>query len=99
MQYPDVRIVGEASNGLEALQEARTLQPNIILMDANMPKIDGIQATRLIKEELSDVTVIGLTMHDSRAIREAFLQAGAVRVIQKEETALELYQTIRLYGR
>jgi two-component system NarL family response regulator len=61
---PDLEVVGEASDGLEALVMARNLKPDVILMDVTMPGADGIEATRLIKQELPEVRIVMLTVHD-----------------------------------
>ncbi len=57
----NVQVVGTARDGLEALEKARTLQPNVILMDIRMPRCDGLMATRLIKAELPDIKIVMLT--------------------------------------
>ncbi len=57
-----IEVVGTARDGMEALEQARTLQPEIILMDIKMPKLDGLAATRLIKAEMPDVKIVMLTM-------------------------------------
>jgi DNA-binding NarL/FixJ family response regulator len=59
--WNDYEVIGEASNGLEALNQARELIPNIILMDISMPVMDGIQATKLIASELPSICIIMLT--------------------------------------
>lgn len=61
--YPEVELVGEAANGLEAIKMVADHQPDVILMDMQMPVMDGLAATRHIKEQWSEVKVIGLTMY------------------------------------
>jgi two-component system CheB/CheR fusion protein len=73
--HSDIEIIGEASDGEEAVEKARSLQPDVILMDIRMPKMDGIEATRIIKSERPDMRVIGLSMHDKEA--SAMIEAGA----------------------
>jgi DNA-binding NarL/FixJ family response regulator len=98
-QYRDVYVVGEASNGLEAVLYARTLRPDVIVMDVNMPDMDGVQATRLIKHDFPSITIIGLSVNESRVVKEALLQAGAVTYLQKENVGDDLYHTISRYLR
>jgi PleD family two-component response regulator len=60
--YEDIHIVGEARDGLEAIQYARMLKPHVVLMDINMPQMDGIQAARIIKEEDPETIIVGLSI-------------------------------------
>jgi DNA-binding NarL/FixJ family response regulator len=96
-QYQDVHIVGEAGNGLEAVVYARALRPDVIVMDVNMPKMDGVQATRQIKQELPTVKIIGLSVNDSGLVKDALIQAGAVAYVNKENVGEDLYGTISAY--
>ena len=95
--YDDIDVVGEAGDGLEAISKAEQLRPGVILMDAQMPGMDGVEATRQIKERLPAVRVLFLTVH-SGYIDEA-LAAGADAYLQKDTGRQELLQVIRELGR
>jgi CheY-like chemotaxis protein len=94
---PGIHVAGEASNGHEAIEKARNLKPNVIVMDISMPEMDGIEATRRIKAEWPNVRVIGLTMHDDFQQTDAMQQAGAEMVLSKTTSADELARAI--YGK
>ena len=96
-QYETIRIIGEASNGLEAVQYARSLRPDVIVMDINMPHMDGVQATRLIKQELPTVIIIGLSVNDADSVRQAMLEAGAIAYLNKDQAGEDIYDTIGRY--
>ena len=91
--YPDIDVVGEATNGEEAIAQAEQLRPAVILMDIQMPGTDGIAATRHIKQQSPDVRVLVLTVH-SRYIDDA-LAAGADAYLRKDSGRQELVQAIR----
>ncbi|MBI4776204.1 MAG: response regulator [Deltaproteobacteria bacterium] len=93
---PDIQVVGEAANGREAIDRARQLKPDVILMDVSMPEIDGIEATRRIKAELPEVRVIGLSMHQDEQIAQAMIEAGAEAFVNKTASSAELLKAI--YG-
>ncbi|MBS0168977.1 MAG: response regulator [Nitrospira sp.] len=92
---PDFELVGEASNGREAVQLAASLKPEVILMDINMPIMDGIQATARIAEQNSDCHIIGLSVNAGRENQEAMINAGARALITKEVPTEQLYDAIR----
>lgn len=87
---PDMEVIGEASDGLEAVVLARNLRPDVILMDVTMPGTDGIEATRLIKQEQPDVRIIMLTVHDEHDNLFDAIRYGAQGYLLKTIRAREL---------
>jgi len=92
----DIQVVGEASNGHEALEQARQLKPDIVIMDVSMPVMNGIESTGRIKAELPEVRIIGLSMYEDDQIRNTMIQAGAETLVSKAASPAELLDTI--YG-
>jgi len=88
--FPRVLVVGESITGEDAVVNAAALQPDIVLMDINIPLLDGIAATRQIKTRHPHIAVIGLTCHAQGNTVNAMTNAGAFHVLPKEK-ALELY--------
>lgn len=74
---PDTEVVGEAETGTEAVAQARTLTPDVVVMDLNMPDLNGIEATRQIVRDTQDVHVLVMTMHEDDESVFAALRAGA----------------------
>lgn len=93
---PDLKVVGEALNGLEALELAETLNPDVILMDITMPKMDGLEATRQIKTRFPNINVLVLTMHRSDEYFFEMLKAGASGYILKGAKTSELINAVRV---
>lgn len=95
--HTDIEVGGKAVDGLDAVAKAEKLHPDVILMNAQMPGMDGVEATRLIKERFPKIKVLFLTVHTSY-IEEA-LAAGASRYLMKDCGRRELLNTIRELGR
>jgi len=93
---PDLRIVGEASDGREGVAEAARLQPDVVLMDVRMPAMDGIEATRRIAAAGGSSRIIILTTFDLDEYAFAGLQAGASAFLLKDVAPEELVQAVRL---
>ncbi len=91
----DIEIVGEAGDGRLAVELARDLRPDIVLMDINMPGMNGIEATRRIHAEQPQVLVIGLSMFEEDERAQPMLEAGAVGYVSKTESTEDLLATIR----
>jgi NarL family two-component system response regulator LiaR len=88
-------VVGEARNGIEAVEQARRLRPDVVLMDILMPKMDGIEATRVIRSALPETEVIALTsvLEDEKVF--AAIRAGAIGYLLKDTEAAELRSSIK----
>lgn len=87
---PDMEVIGEASDGLEAVILARNLHPDVILMDVTMPGTDGIEATRLIKQEQPEVRIVMLTVNDEQGKLFDAIRYGAQGYLLKTIRAREL---------
>jgi DNA-binding NarL/FixJ family response regulator len=92
---PELEVVGEAANGAEAVQAARTLRPDVVLMDLLMPVMDGIAATAAIRKEVPDVEVIALTsvLEDEKVV--GAVRAGAIGYLLKDTQSDELCHAIK----
>ncbi|MBE0537728.1 MAG: PAS domain S-box protein [Phycisphaerae bacterium] len=91
----DIEIVGEAGNGEEAIEKARLLRPDVILMDFSMPRMDGVEATRVIHADLPDIRIIGLSMYEEADRAKAMLDAGAAGYVTKSAELRDLLGAIR----
>jgi DNA-binding NarL/FixJ family response regulator len=96
---PGIRVVGEASNGAEAVERARQMRPDVVLMDVRMPKLDGVAATRRVREMCPDVQVIILTTFDDDEYVFDGLRAGAVGYLLKDVPSEQLAEAIRAAAR
>ena len=86
----DVEVVGEAASGLEALERAAQLNPDIVLMDLAMPDMDGLEATRRLHEQFPEMKIVILTQHDNREFVGPVLEAGASGYVLKRSGGREL---------
>ena len=93
--YPDIEVAGEASDGEEAFQMVGVLCPSVVVMDINMPRLNGIEATAKIKKIYPDVAIVGLSVEADEAYRKAMTAAGARCLISKSMAVEELYLAIR----
>jgi DNA-binding NarL/FixJ family response regulator len=96
---PDLTVVGEAGNGVEALAQARALTPDVIVMDISMPELDGLEATRRIRAELPQCCVLILTVHAQERYLFPVLKAGAAGYVLKSTVDTELLDAIRTVAR
>lgn len=92
--YDDVKVIGEAQDGLEAVRLAEQLLPGIVVMDINMPNMNGIQATREITSRHPNIIVIGLSVNTGEYHQHAMTSAGAAMLLTKEEAVEKLYEAI-----
>jgi CheY-like chemotaxis protein/anti-sigma regulatory factor (Ser/Thr protein kinase) len=93
--YDDVEVVGEAANGEEAVAMVQRLRPTMVVMDINMPKMNGIEATAHISKTYPEIQVIGLSVNASGNNVQAMSKAGAVLLLTKEAAVNELYRRMR----
>jgi signal transduction histidine kinase/CheY-like chemotaxis protein len=93
--YPDIAVLGEACNGEEAVKAVEHLRPSIVVMDINMPQMDGIEATKRIKSRYPEVVVVGLSVNAGSDTLAAMLNAGAASLITKEAAVDQLYTAIQ----
>lgn len=94
-----IRVVGEAANGEEAVHLAQQLNPDLVLMDVSMPRLNGIEATRIIKERQPGVAVLVLTAYDDDQYVFALLQAGAAGYLMKDAHGDEVVTAVRAVAR
>ena len=93
-----MKVVGEAGNGLEAVRLALEFRPRVVVMDVNMPELNGIEATRRIRSQAPDIFVIGLSMYFDKRYVLGMLQAGASGYLLKTCSYEELAEALRLVG-
>jgi len=94
-KHTSIEVIAEAENGIEALSIARQERPDVIVMDIAMPDINGIEVTRQIKSELSDIKIIALSMHSDRRFVSEVLKAGASAYVLKHAAFEDLEKAIK----
>ncbi len=96
---PDIEVIGEATNGHEAVTLARERCPDVVVLDISMPDMDGLQAAGLIRAACSQTQVLILTMHDSDAYFFRALEAGAAGYVLKKAASEDLINAVRAVSR
>ncbi len=94
--YADIQVVGEAADGEEAIAKADALVPDVVVMDINLPRINGIEATREIKARIPHTIVIGLSVHQASQVEFALKEAGGSAYVTKDSAAASLYEAIQI---
>ncbi len=92
---PELEVVGEAANGREALALCSQLRPDLVMMDVRMPEMDGLEATRMIKQEFPKISVLILTMHENPDYLLEAIRAGAAGYVLKDAPQHEVITAIR----
>jgi DNA-binding NarL/FixJ family response regulator len=95
----DIEVIGEAANGQEALAKAKILQPNLIIIDVRMPVLNGIEATRKIRQEVPDTRVLVLSMHDDEEYVLQALECGASGYLLKDASKDEFLKAVKMIHR
>lgn len=93
--YHDIKIIGSSQDGKSALEQAQRLKPDVILMDISMPDMNGIDATEIISEQLTDTKILIFSMHESLEFVNSAMQAGASGYILKDTGSAEVYLAIK----
>lgn len=92
---PDIEVIGEAKDGKEATEKTKELKPDVVLIDIGMPEMNGIEATRILKKQQSEVKVIAVSMHSDRQFVKGILEAGADGYLLKNCTYRQLINAIK----
>ena len=92
--YANLIVVGEGADGQDAVVMVRSLRPDVVIMDVNLPLIDGIEATRIVSREYPSIAVIGISVRNDPQVHVAMTEAGAVAFLPKESAASQLYEII-----
>ncbi len=92
---PGLEVAGEAGDGEEAIEQARALSPNIVVMDVSMPRLNGIEATRRLLEEAPRTRVLALSIHSEKRFVDEMLRAGAAGYLLKDSAPEELVRAVR----
>ncbi|HYG34367.1 MAG TPA: response regulator transcription factor [Clostridia bacterium] len=95
----DMRVVGEAANGKEALEKALELNPDVVVMDLSMPQLNGLQATEQLRSKLPEAKVVALTAHEDESYLSQLCKAGAAGYVLKRSAGEELIQAINAVAR
>ena len=96
--HDDVQVVGEAGDGALGIELVGSLTPDVVVMDVTMPRIDGIEATRRIRQNHPSIAVVGLSVHGTSQVEAAMKAAGAALFVSKDAAGDELYEAIMAAG-
>jgi two-component system response regulator NreC len=96
---PDMEVVGEAEDGREALEKAKSLRPDVTILDIAMPRLSGLEAVHLIKEAVPDTGIVVLSMHKKEAYVHRVLASGALAYVLKASPSSDVLQAIRAVHR
>ena len=94
--FPEWELCGEAENGQEAIRLAETLKPDMIIMDVSMPGLNGLEATRIIRNMLPDTKILLLTLHSSTELVRSAFRAGARGYVLKSDAEAELVRALNV---
>jgi DNA-binding NarL/FixJ family response regulator len=92
--HPEWKVVSEASDGQEAVQQASELQPDIVVLDIAMPRLNGIEAAKMIRQKSPKSRIVFLTVHDDSDIIEAALDVGQAKHVPKPKAATRLCEAV-----
>ena len=93
-KHKEIEIAGEASNGIELLELAEKLKPDVIITDIKMPKMDGVEATRILTEKYPEIGIIAFTMYEEESLIIDMLEAGAQGYLIKSASKTEILEAI-----
>jgi DNA-binding NarL/FixJ family response regulator len=96
---PDIKVVGEAADGEEALQLVEELAPDVLLLDIEMPLVDGIEVARRMKQQQSEVRILALSAHHNHQYINGLFSAGAAGYLTKDEAPEKIVKAVRRLGR
>jgi len=91
----DINVIGEAQDGMEAVEKTKTLMPDVILMDVSMPRMGGVEATRQIKREFPHIGIVALTMYEEQQYIFDLVRAGATGYLLKDSESSQIVAAIR----
>lgn len=92
---PDIEVVGEAANGLEAVEKVKELRPSVIVLDINMPVMNGLEAARKIREAAPETKIVALTIHDDKDYILEILRSGAQSYLLKDSEPGRVAEAVR----
>ena len=92
---PDMKVIAEAASGEAVLQQAAAVKPDVVIMDISMPGINGLLATRMLKQRQPDTTIVALTRHEEKTYLEELLRAGASAYVLKQSAPTEFLRAVR----